>query len=97
MASSKKSLSRKDFIKQSSIGILGAGMMAGIPIKLSAGARRLNKSKLGNTGIKLTKLGVGAPRINAVKWILEQPYIHAAAVAMASFSQLDDHLSMMKV
>jgi len=31
----------------------------------------------------------------AVKWILDQPYIHGSAVAMANFKQLDDHLSMM--
>ncbi len=32
----------------------------------------------------------------AVKWVLEQPYIHGSAVAMANFQQLDEHLAVHK-
>jgi predicted aldo/keto reductase-like oxidoreductase len=79
MSSNKRSLSRKDFIKRSSLGILGAGMITGSPINMFAGsyntARKLTESDLGKTGIKLTKLGVGAPRIQEVsvlKYALDQ-------------------------
>lgn len=32
----------------------------------------------------------------AVRWVLNQPYVHAAAVAMASFQQLDEHLAAIR-
>lgn len=32
----------------------------------------------------------------AVKWVLQQPYIHSSAVAMANFQQLDEHLTANK-
>ena len=79
MANNKRSLSRKDFIKRSSLGILGAGMIAGSPITMFTGshkkAHRLIESELGKTGIKLTRLGVGAPRIqeaSVLKYALDQ-------------------------
>jgi len=79
MPDNKRSLSRKDFIKRSSLGFLGAGMIAGGPANLFAGsfktAHRLIKSELGKTGIKLTRLGVGAPRIqeaSVLKYALDQ-------------------------
>ena len=79
MAGTKKSLSRKDFIRRSSLGILGAGLIAGGPVNLIAGSRKsagkLIESDLGKTGIKLTKLGVGAPRIqeaSVLKYALDQ-------------------------
>ena len=79
MANNKRSLSRKDFIKRSSLGILGAGMLAGGPATLFTGshktAHRLIEFELGKTGIKLTRLGVGAPRIqeaSVLKYALDQ-------------------------
>jgi predicted aldo/keto reductase-like oxidoreductase len=79
MASSNNPLSRKEFIKRSSLGILGVGLIAGNPGTIFTGshrtARRLTESELGNTGIKLTKLGVGAPRIqeaSVLKYALDQ-------------------------
>jgi len=51
MPDNKRSLSRKDFTKRSSLGILGAGMIAGGPATLFTGsqktAHRLIKSELG--------------------------------------------------
>lgn len=79
MANNKRSLSRKDFIKRSSLGILGAGIIAGSPGTIFTGSHktvnRLTESELGKTGIKLTKLGVGAPRIqeaSVLKYALDQ-------------------------
>jgi len=79
LANNKRSLSRKDFIKRSSLGILGAGIIAGSPGTIFTGshktAHRLTESELGKTGIKLTKLGVGAPRIqeaSVLKYALDQ-------------------------
>lgn len=79
MAGCNNPLSRKDFIKRSSLGILGAGLMAGNPGTIFAGSfnsgLRLTESELGKTGIKLTKLGVGAPRIqeaSVLKYALDQ-------------------------
>ena len=51
MAGCNNPLSRKDFIKRSSLGILGAGLMAGNPGTIFAGshnsALRLTESELG--------------------------------------------------
>jgi predicted aldo/keto reductase-like oxidoreductase len=79
LANIKRSLSRKDFLKRSSLGILGAGLIAGSPATMFTGshkpARGLTESELGKTGIKLTKLGVGAPRIqeaSVLRYALDQ-------------------------
>ena len=80
MANNKRSLSRKDFIKKSSLGVLGAGMIAGGPaVSMFTGSHKtapgLIESELGKTGIKLTRLGVGAPRIqeaSVLKYALDQ-------------------------
>ncbi len=79
MTGHKRSLSRKEFIRRSSLGLLGAGMIARGPFNMFNGghktAHRLIESELGKTGIKLTKLGVGAPRIqeaSVLKYALEQ-------------------------
>ena len=65
--------------KRSSLGILGAGIIGGNPATIFTGshktAHRLIESELGKTGIKLTKLGVGAPRIqeaSVLKYALDQ-------------------------
>ena len=33
----------------------------------------------------------------AVKWVLEHKFISAAAVAMSSFEQVNDHLPLLKI
>jgi len=59
----KRNFSRKEFIRTSSMGVLATGMLAGSSLKMLADSKKLAKSMLGNTGIEITKLGVGAPRI----------------------------------
>jgi aryl-alcohol dehydrogenase-like predicted oxidoreductase len=62
MAQKGKSMTRKDFIRKSSIGIIGTGMMAGSPIRLLDSKSRLRITTLGSTGIETTGLGIGATR-----------------------------------
>jgi len=59
----------------------------------------------GGTGIIAMKTCSGGPYSGdpgteatipqAVKWILEQEYVHSAAVAMANFTEIDEHASLM--
>ena len=44
------------------MGILGAGMMAGNPIRFTDSGTRLATTILGKTGIETTRLGIGATR-----------------------------------
>ena len=63
MKHQKRKFTRKEFIKTSSMGALATGLIAGSPVNLLAGTGKLAETTLGKTGIKMTKLGVGAPRI----------------------------------
>ncbi|MFC2112421.1 aldo/keto reductase [Bacteroidota bacterium] len=58
-----RKFTRKEFIKTSSMGTMAAGMLAATPMSLLAGSKELAKSTLGKTGIKVAKLGIGAPRV----------------------------------
>jgi aryl-alcohol dehydrogenase-like predicted oxidoreductase len=62
MRNKGKSITRKDFIKKSSIGIIGTGMMATGPINLLNTKVKLSYTAIGKTGIETTKLGIGATR-----------------------------------
>ena len=89
MKKQRRKFSRKDFIKTSSMGALATGMIAGVPakilagsgepgktnLKMPAGSGKLEETTLGSTGIKMTRLGVGAPRIQeprVLKYALDQ-------------------------
>ena len=63
MKHQKRKFTRKDFIKTSTMGALASGVIAGTPVKLLSDSKKLTETTLGKTGIKMTKLGVGAPRI----------------------------------
>ncbi|MFC2081367.1 aldo/keto reductase [Bacteroidota bacterium] len=63
MTEKKRRFTRKEFIKTSSMGVIATGVIAGTPVKLLSDSKELVESTLGQTGIKMTKLGVGAPRI----------------------------------
>lgn len=63
MKHQKRKFTRKEFIKTSSMGALATGLIAGSPVNLLAGTGKLAETTLGKTGIKMTKLGIGAPRI----------------------------------
>jgi hypothetical protein len=82
----KRNFTRKEFIKTSSMGALATGMLAGTSLKMMAGSGQITgstenqgsgelaKSTLGKTGIEMTRLGVGAPRIqepNVLKYALD--------------------------
>ena len=41
--------------------------------------------------------GIKPDFVEAVKWVLQHKFISAAAVAMASFEQVNEHLSLLKV
>ena len=62
MKNKKPSISRKEFIKKSSAGILGAGIMANNPLALFGDEKDLAKNTLGKTGIKVTPVCFGATR-----------------------------------
>ena len=67
----------------------------------------LEKAADSGTGIVAMKTCLGGPYCcegdaentypGAVKWVLQQPYIHTSAVAMASFQQLDEHLEVHRI
>ena len=57
-----KKISRKNFIKQSSFGVLGTGIMMNAGRSVLSPPNTLMKNPLGNTGIELTGLGFGATR-----------------------------------
>ncbi len=69
-------------------------------------ARELTRAADSGTGIIAMKTCLEGPFAQdaeteasypgAVRWVLDRPYIHAAAVAMASFQQLDEHLAAMR-
>lgn len=63
MGTSKDKITRKEFIRTSSMGALGAGMLAASPVRIWPDQKKLATATLGRTGIQVTKLGVGAPRI----------------------------------
>ena len=73
MVKKGKSITRKDFIRKSSIGIIGTGMMAGSPINLLNERAKLASTFIGKTGIETTKLGIGATRT-------QEPNIIKAAI-----------------
>ncbi|HEC42548.1 MAG TPA: aldo/keto reductase [Bacteroides sp.] len=66
----------------------------------------LEKAANSGTGIVAMKTCLGGPWCcegdeektypGSVKWVLQKPYIHTSAVAMASFQQLDEHLAVHK-
>ena len=84
MKKDKRNISRRKFVKTASQAALAGGMLAGTPVSILAGGTRsaslkhsgeLATSTLGKTGIKMTKLGVGAPRIteaSVLRYALDQ-------------------------
>ena len=62
MKNLKRQISRKDFIKKSSVGVLGAGIIANKPLILWAKEKVPGKWILGRTGIEVTSIGFGASR-----------------------------------
>lgn len=62
MKNKKRQISRKDFIKKSSIGIVGAGIMVNKPFYFLGADKTPEQSVLGKTGIKVTTIGFGASR-----------------------------------
>ena len=62
MKNKKISISRKEFIKKSSAGILGAGIIANNPLAIFGNEKELVKNTLGKTGIKVTPVCFGATR-----------------------------------
>ena len=62
MKKKKEQISRKDFIKKSSIGIVGAGIMVNKPFYFLGADKTPEQSVLGRTGIKVTTIGFGASR-----------------------------------
>ncbi len=75
MRKKAKNISRKEFIRSSSYGVIGTGLMANPPLNLFFPAESLKKISLGNTGIRLTKLGFGASRTqqaSLLKYALDQ-------------------------
>jgi uncharacterized protein len=65
MSGNIKKISRKDFIKKSSIGIFGTGIIAGSTDNLLINEGSLAQKIMGNTGIKVTVLGLGATKAQA--------------------------------
>ena len=64
---SNKKMSRKDFLKKTSVGLLSLGFLKGIPVKFSNSCRVFGKSSpiyrtLGRTGIEVSPIGYGASR-----------------------------------
>ena len=73
MSKRRKNITRKDFIKKSSIGIIGAGMIGRGPVSFMRSNNSLAVSQIGQTGIETTKLGIGATRT-------QEPSIIRAAI-----------------
>jgi len=70
-----KKISRKKFIKQSSFGVIGTGIILNTPGGVFPPSFALKKSMLGNTGIEPTGLGFGATRTDqpaVLKYALSQ-------------------------
>jgi len=70
-----ENISRKKFIKQSSLGVLGTGIMMNAGRGVFSPPAALKKNTLGNTGIELTGLGFGATRTDqpaVLKYALSQ-------------------------
>ena len=66
--------------------------------KLEAEMKIANKHKMGIIGMKSCSAGPlkgkddqEATYGNAIKWVLEKPYIQSAAVAMANFDQIEEN------
>ena len=57
-----KSITRKDFIRESSMGLIGTGVLAGSPIRFMDSSPGLITTTLGKTGIETTRLGIGTTR-----------------------------------
>ena len=57
-----KNITRKDFIKKSSIGIIGAGIISSGPVSVLNLKSGLAVNHIGQTGIESTRLGMGATR-----------------------------------
>ncbi len=62
MKNKKRQISRIEFIKKSSLGIVGAGIMVNKPLVLWANEKVPEKRILGRTGIEITTIGFGASR-----------------------------------
>jgi len=62
MKKKKRQISRKDFIKKSSAGIVGAGLMVNKPLYFLGTNETPEKRILGRTGIEVTTIGFGASR-----------------------------------
>ncbi len=58
----KRYITRKEFIKKSSAGVVGVGMIAQKPISWMKWGKEPEKRILGKTGIEITTLGFGASR-----------------------------------
>lgn len=57
-----KNITRKEFIRTSSIGVIGAGVISSGSFSLLNSKSRLVTNQIGNTGIESTRLGMGATR-----------------------------------
>ncbi len=44
----------------------------------------------------LRPAGIKASYSEAVKWVISQPFVSSAAVAMANFDQVNEHISMLE-
>ena len=73
MEKKSKSMTRKDFIRKSSMGIIGTGLLATGRMDLLKSEARLVHTVIGKTGIETTKLGIGATRT-------QEPNIIRAAI-----------------
>ncbi len=62
MKNKKSNISRKEFIKKSSVGILGAGLIANQPLYLLKNHNKQVKNVLGKTGLEVTPVCFGATR-----------------------------------
>ena len=62
MKKKKQPISRKEFIKKSSAGLLGAGIIANQPLYLRNTQKSAVKNILGRTGIEISPIGFGASR-----------------------------------
>ena len=86
----KQDLSRKEFIKKSSAGIIGVGLSATLPDILASPITNKHKTKpryrtLGRTGLKVTTVGFGASRT------MEPALIKAALGAGINFIDTGRH------
>lgn len=62
MKKKKRQISRKEFIKKSSVGIVGAGIIVNKPFYFLGTEKDPEKRVLGRTGIEVTSIGFGASR-----------------------------------